>query len=244
MDSVSFRVIYQDEELIAIDKPAGFHVHPPEDFQHKIAASVNCLSLLRDQVGRYLYPVHRLDRATSGVLLFAFSSESARSLSLLFQDHQINKIYYCVVRGWTPEEGVLDASLKSEHDPEVRLEAVTAFQRLGKIELQASVGKFPTSRYSLLRVRPQSGRKHQIRRHLDGFSHPIVGDTVYGRGEHNRFFRESLNIPGLLLKAYSLDFAHPRTQGEVRFVSRWGGVWHRVFDLFGVCPFEKGFSRE
>src|SRR5690242_9363282 len=115
---MAFRVLYQDDYLIAIDKPAGFHVHPPEDPRHQISPALNCLNVLRNQTQKYLYPVHRLDRATSGVLLFAFQSETARSLCEMFQQQEPTKTYYCVTRGWTTQEGVIDHPLRSENNPE------------------------------------------------------------------------------------------------------------------------------
>ena len=112
--ALSFRILYQDPHWVAIEKPAGFHVHPPEDSTHRIPAGLNCVQVLRKQLNTYLYPVHRLDRATSGVLIFALSSESARSLSQQFRDRSVRKVYYCVVRGWVEDGGVIDSPLRSE----------------------------------------------------------------------------------------------------------------------------------
>lgn len=235
---MSFRVLFQDEHLIAIDKPAGFHVHPPEDRRHAISPSFNCLYLLRNQTQKFLYPVHRLDRATSGVLVFAFQSETARILCDMFQKQEPKKTYFCVTRGWTEKEGLIAHPLKSDTRPGEKLEAETSFQQVATVELPFEVGRYPSARYSLLKVQPKSGRKHQIRRHLDSISHPLLGDTIYGSGEHNRVFREKLKIQGLLLKAYSLEITHPITRRPMKIVSRWNGLWHQVFDLFGVCPFE------
>jgi len=232
-----FRILYQDDYLVAIDKPAGFHVHPPENPAHGISRAFNCLALLRKQLDIYLYPVHRLDRATSGVLVFALQSETARAVCESFQLHNVKKTYYTVVRGWTESEGTIIHSLRSEHDPSVRQEAITVFRKTAQMEINQPVGKYSTARYSLLEVAPHSGRRHQIRRHMDHLTHPILGDTIYGSGEHNRFFREKLQIQGLLLKAYSLEFQHPHTGIPIRITSRWNGLWHKIFDLFEVCPY-------
>jgi tRNA pseudouridine65 synthase len=240
---MNFRILYQDDSFVAIDKPAGFHVHPPEDPRHLISQSWNCLYLLRKQLGSYLYPVHRLDRATSGVLLFGLKSETARRLCESFQNQKIKKTYYCVTRGWIKESGLIQHPLRSEHDPEIRLDAKTSYVGLAQLELPESVGKYPTARYSLVQIQPYSGRRHQIRRHMDHLAHPLIGDTVYGSGEHNRFFRERLGIQGLLLKAYSVELEHPQTGAPIRIVSRWNGLWHRVFDLFGFCPIQLGIKR-
>ncbi len=232
---MSFRILYQDDSFVAIEKPAGFHVHPPED-AHRISRSVNCLYLVKKQLETYVYPVHRLDRATSGVLLFALRSDSAKRLCHLFQEQKIKKTYFCVTRGWTEESGMIHYPLPSENESSEPLVATTAYQRIGQIELPHAVGRYPTARYSLLQVEPHSGRRHQIRRHLNHLSHPLIGDTLYGNGDHNRLFRDQLKIPGLLLKAYCLEFVHPERGDPVRIISRWSGLWHSVFDLFGVCP--------
>ncbi len=226
---MSFRILYQDDFMIAIEKPPGFHVHPPEDSNHPISNHFNCLHLLRNQISQYLYPVHRLDRATSGVLLFGLKSDSARKLCQAFENHQIRKTYFCVTRGWTDEAGQIDAPLGTSG-------ALTSYSRLGKLELPHSVSRYPSARYSLLQVEPRSGRQHQIRRHFAHISHPLIGDTVYGSGEHNRYFRSQLLIHGLLLKAYSVELLHPETGEPLQITSRWNGLWHRVFDRFEVCP--------
>jgi tRNA pseudouridine65 synthase len=247
---MNFRILYQDEHFVAIDKPAGFHVHPPEDPSHSISNTRNCLFLLRKQLNQYLYPVHRLDRATSGVVLFGLTQFSARNLCALFRNQEIKKTYFCVARGWTAENGEINRSLKSEIEDNSETwsdfeneakDSLTVFQRIDKIALPYAVGKHSTSRYSLVRVLPQTGRRHQIRRHFHSASHPLIGDSIYGDGKHNRIFRDDLKIPGLLLKAQSLEFSHPHTGQLLKISSRWNGLWHQVFDLFGICPFEKNF---
>src|SRR5688572_28837564 len=111
---MQLRILYQDDYLLAVDKPSGFHVHPPEDQQHRISANTNTLKLLGRQTGKYLYPVHRLDRATSGVLIFALDPDTAARLGRMFRDREIRKTYYCVTRGWTAPEGSLDRELTNE----------------------------------------------------------------------------------------------------------------------------------
>jgi tRNA pseudouridine65 synthase len=227
-ESVSLRILFQNETLVAVDKPAGFHVHPPEDTRHTIPDHLNCLRIVRDQLGgRYLYPVHRLDRATSGVLLFALSSEAARELSEKFQRQDMKKTYFCVVRG------ELQASGRVEHPLDGK-SCTTEYSPLAQKEFAVPVGRYPTARYTLTEVRLLTGRMHQIRRHFAHFSHPLIGDTIYGDGKHNRFFREHLGISQLLLKAYSLEFEHHGR--KLRLVSRWSRPWHEIFDQFGACP--------
>ena len=185
-----FRLLYESESFVAIDKPAGVHVHPPEDVRFRIPKFQNGLALLRDQLGRYVYPVHRLDRATIGVVLYALSSESASALAGMFYRREIEKTYYAVVRGWTAESGEIDSPLSEEGKPEVP--ARTRFGRIGSAELPWPGSRFPASRYSLVRVVPETGRFHQIRRHLRRLNHPIVGDPVHGDGVHNRNWRSAI----------------------------------------------------
>lgn len=201
------RILYQDPFIIAVDKPSGFHVHPPEHASIRISDSVNCLAVLRRQIDRYLYPIHRLYCATTGVLLFALDSETARDMNLMFQECRIEKSYYCVVRGWM-EEQTIDRPLSG-------CPSATCMTPLARIELPFAVGRnpqHPTPRYSLLRA----GRYHQIRRHLAGASHPIIGDTVHGDGDHNRFFRTHFQSRLLLLKSQAVSFTHPRTARRLR----------------------------
>lgn len=234
---MSFKLLYQDQDLVAIEKPAGFHVHPPENTLHKIPAHLNCLAILKNQLNAYLYPVHRLDRATSGVLVFGLTTESAGVLAQQFRDREAKKTYFCVVRGWVQEEGVIDSPLASGADlkgPPV--EATTYFKRIAQVELPHPVGRYSSARYSLLSVEPKTGRMHQIRRHFEHLRHPLIGDTIYGDGRQNRFFRETLGIEGLMLKAYALELRHPKTNSPLRVQSRWNHTWHQVFEVFGVCP--------
>lgn len=233
---IQFRILYHDSSLIAIDKPAGFQVHPPEDPRRRISNDTNCLYLLRQQIGTYLYPVHRLDRATSGVVIYALESSAARELARQFQEKVVQKTYYAVTRGWISSDGEIDHPLKSEHDPEVRKEALTHYSPVSTVELPIASERHPTSRYSLVKVEPKTGRMHQIRRHFAHHSHPLIGDTIYGDGKQNRVFRELLNENALLLKAYSICIQHPVTQKPIFIHGKWNHLWHRVFDLFGTCP--------
>ncbi len=199
-----FEILYADDHLIAIHKPAGIHVHPTvlskgED---------SCMRILRDQIGKWVYTVHRLDRATSGVLLFALDSDTARQVIQLFTDRQIKKCYWAVVRV-IPASGnntIIQGRRRNRITP---AEAVTVFKRLAETELPLAIGKFPTARYSLAEIYPQTGRKNQIRKHFVHISHPIVGDVRFGDGKHNRLFREHFDCQRLLLMAMSLAFRHP-----------------------------------
>ncbi|RUO36309.1 tRNA pseudouridine(65) synthase TruC [Aliidiomarina sanyensis] len=211
-------ICYEDEALIAIDKPAGLLVH-----RTALARGERwfAMQLLRDQIGQHVFPVHRLDRPTSGILLFAKSAELATLVSEKFAERSVEKIYHAVVRGYVPESGQVDYPLKEELDKiadkmadqnKAPQPAVTDFKRLATVELPYAVSKkHATTRYSLVRLKPYTGRKHQIRRHMAHLRHPIVGDTNHGDGRHNRFFREHFGIQRLLLAATSLRIQHPLT---------------------------------
>jgi tRNA pseudouridine65 synthase len=230
-----FRILFETPDFVAVDKPHGFHVHPPEDARFRVGKSVNGLAILRDQLGKYVYPVHRLDRSTSGVLLYALSSEAASKLAGLFSERAIEKTYYALVRGATREQGEIDSPLAEEDRPAVA--ARTRFERLATCELDWANDRFPTSRYSLVRVTPETGRYHQIRRHLRRENHPIVGDSVYGDGVHNRHWREEIGRRYLFLKAYSIAFRSPFDGSAISIKSQWNSEWLRVFEKFGVCPY-------
>jgi len=236
------RILYQDDHLIAVDKPSGLQVHPPErrvlgEFGKTAGPHFTALSLLKKQSGKWIYPVHRLDRATSGVLLFALTSEAASKIQKQFQRREIKKTYIAVVRGWTNDHGQIDSPLKNAIDTLAPLEAVTEYETLYKFELPFSTPQHPTSRYSIVKAMPLTGRYHQIRRHFKHLSHPLIGDTVYGDGKHNRIFRELTGSTGLYLKAYSLEFLHPYTQEKITLKSKWGHFWHRLFELANLCPY-------
>lgn len=219
-----------------MDKPYGMHVHPPEDERFRIPKHENGLATLRDQLGTYVYPVHRLDRSTSGVLLYALSSDAASKLAGLFARREPEKTYYALVRGHAPDEGEINSPLAEEGKTEVP--ARTTFETLARATLPWKNERFETSRYSLVRVSPETGRYHQIRRHLRRAGHPIVGDTMHGDGVHNRLWRAEVERSFLFLKCYSLAFENPFDGKRVEVASYWNPEWLRVFDHFGVCPWE------
>lgn len=214
-------ILYQDDFLIAVDKPSGLLVH-----RSWIAREAQefALQRVRDQINQRVYPVHRLDRPTSGILLFAKDPETARLMMPLFSGRQVEKTYHAVVRGYL-NDGTLDYPLQEELDKiadaqanpdKAAQEAITHYRCLERIELPVAVGKrYPSSRYSLMELTPLTGRKHQLRRHMSHLRHPIIGDTRHGDGRHNRFFREQFGLQRLLLAATGLRFSHPHTKSAV-----------------------------
>lgn len=208
-------ILYRDEHIVVIDKPPGLLVHRSEIDRHETRFAIQ---ILRDQIGQYVWPAHRLDRGTSGVLLFGLSKEMASQLGRQFEAGTVRKHYLAVVRGYPPASGSIDHALTRQRDAyEFQGErssteaqaALTHFRKLAEIELPVLVDRYPSSRYALLTLEPVTGRRHQIRRHLKHIAHPIIGDATYGKGRHNRYFAEQLGCQRLLLACVELAFDHP-----------------------------------
>ncbi|MFT4754439.1 MAG: tRNA pseudouridine65 synthase [Salibacteraceae bacterium] len=199
-------ILFQDEYLVAINKPHGLLVH-----RSKIATNtdVYALQILRDQIGQKVYPVHRLDRKTSGVLLFALSPEMNTALQTQFAENQTNKSYKSIVRGFTPQKETIDYALTN--DSGKTQDALTSYTTLKHSEIEVALGKFPTSRYSLIEVHPETGRFHQIRKHMAHVFHPIIGDRPHGCNKQNKLFKEKWNMNTMLLHAETLQITHPIT---------------------------------
>lgn len=221
-------ILYRDAGLVVLDKPAGLLVHPTQLASERDSV----LTRLRDQLGQWVYPVHRLDRAASGALLVALSPEKAEALSAQFRAHTVGKTYAVVARGWLADAGVIDKPLKRspEHPPR---EARTEYATLARAELPIAVPPYASARYTLARVRTLTGRMHQIRKHFAGISHPLVGDTVYGDGKHNRLFRANLGISRLMLRCVWLEFAPSEGALRVRATAPWDRESLEVFARLG-----------
>jgi tRNA pseudouridine65 synthase len=247
-------IIYQDKELVVVNKPAGLLVHKSSIDRHETRFA---LQMTREQIGQRVFPVHRLDKPTSGLLLFALNRNAAREISLQFQKNQVRKVYLAVVRGYLQGTGTIDHPLKNikkgklnpksihrarqsvhkngplecdiacDHKPYARdnhgtmeplcskQSAVTDYAGLATVELPICVDTYPTARYSLVALYPGTGRRHQLRRHMKHISHPIVGDTIYGKSRHNDFFKNEFHCKGLLLCAVNISFLHPVTRKKI-----------------------------
>jgi len=197
-------IIYQDDYLVAINKPHGLLVH-----RSSIAADAQefALQMVRDQIGKTVYPVHRLDRKTAGILVFALNSRVAAKLKTTFEDAATQKTYLAIVRGYFPDSIEVDYALTNDRGK--TQEALTIFKTLNRSELPIPLGKFNTSRYSLIEAYPRTGRMHQIRKHLNHLRHPIIGDRPHGCNKQNKLFKERWNMNTMLLHAKQLAFTHP-----------------------------------
>ncbi|MBL8383355.1 MAG: pseudouridine synthase [Burkholderiales bacterium] len=229
-------ILHRDRHLIAIDKPAGLLVHRSNLDRH---ADRFAVQLLRDQIGAHVHPLHRLDRGTSGVLLFALDGASAAAVGRQFQDNQVRKRYLAVVRGWPPPAGLIDHALRpapGEAPAEAAAPprpAQTAYRRLATIELPVRVDRYPASRYALLALEPRTGRTHQLRRHLKHIAHPIIGDATHGKGAHNRYFRDHLGCARLLLACTEIGISHPATGERLTVACAPGDAFAAILDRFG-----------
>ncbi|SFM13866.1 pseudouridine synthase [Marinobacter zhejiangensis] len=207
-------LLYEDPALLVVHKPAGLLVHRSPIDRHETEFALQYARAMNG--GRHVYPVHRLDRPTSGVLVFARDRDSARTLGVDMMAGEVGKTYLAIVRGWPPASGVIDYPLRDE--PEDRRlkgqeqtvrDALTEHLTLATTELDVAIETYPTSRYALVQLHPKTGRKHQLRRHMKHISHPIIGDANHGRGRHNRYFAERFGQGRLLLAATRIEFRHP-----------------------------------
>jgi len=237
-ENYELEILYQDKYLVAINKPSGLLVHKSMIDKHEIYFA---MKMLRDQIGHWVYPIHRLDKPTSGVLLFALDSDTARIMSEQFKKHSIQKTYIAVVRGYIQEDGVIDYALsvkldkitdkKADKTKEAE-DAITLYKRLATVEIDFSVGKYDKTRYSLVQLKPRTGRKHQLRRHMKHLSHHILGDTKYGRGEHNKLIRKEFDCNRLLLHAQKLEIKHPVSHEKFTINANFDDTFVNIFKSF------------
>ncbi len=206
--------LYRDPWLLAVHKPAGLLVHRSPIDRHETEFALQYARAMNG--GEHVYPVHRLDRPTSGVLVFARDAQTASVLGKALMAGEVAKTYLAMVRGWTPEQGLIDHPLREEpedrrrkDEPQPVREARTRYRRLAITEIPVEIEGHPTSRYSLVELTPETGRRHQLRRHMKHISHPIIGDANHGRGRHNRYFAERFGQGRLMLAATGMSFSHP-----------------------------------
>lgn len=212
MKANPLRLIYRDEALLVVHKPAGLLVHRSPIDRHETEFALQYARELND--GEHVYPVHRLDKPTSGLLVFARSPEAATKLGEALMTRQVQKTYLAVVRGWPQAQGQIDYPLrleavdKRDTSEQPVQSAVSDYSCLARVELPIQVDRYPQTRYALVAVYPHEGRKHQVRRHLKQLGHPILGDIKHGKGPHNRYAEAEFGR-GLLLACVQMVFLHP-----------------------------------
>ncbi len=205
---MNFDVLFEDEHFVAIVKPAGLLMHRTRISED----TVFLVQLLRDQIGQRVYPVHRLDRATSGALILGKSAAAASKLGEQFMDKSVDKKYICIVRGWVPETGTIDYALDDPDSGKGRLQAITHFRRIGTSEIDAAIGlRYKTARFSLVEAQLETGRRHQIRKHFAHLNYPVIGDRRHGDVKQNTYFRNVFGLNRMFLHSQSIRFQHPFT---------------------------------
>lgn len=223
-------ILYRDEDLIAINKPHGLLVH-----RSSIAAETSefALQTLRNQIGQTVYPAHRLDRKTGGILLFTLNKEMDKAMQVQFAEQKTDKLYWAVVRGHTDDEGTIDYPLRKENG--TLQDAVTHYKTLYRSEIPLAIGQFSTSRYSWVEIVPETGRMHQIRKHFAHIFHPILGDRPHGCNKQNRIWKETYEMETMMLHARKLAFDHPRSTVErIDIEAPLQPEFNRVLDILGL----------
>ena len=231
-------VIYLDDRLVAINKPAGLLVHRSPIDRHETRFA---LQWLRDQIGQRVYPVHRLDKPTSGLLLFALDQDAAAHVSMQFERGYTNKRYLALVRGHAPAHLAIDHPLRDEVDSHgnritdgMSRDARTDARCQRQWVVPLPVDRYPEGRYSLLELSPHTGRFRQLRRHMKHIAHPIIGDTRYGKGTHNRFFRAHFGCHRLMLASVALTISHPDNHRPLALYAPPSADFQAVIDQLDV----------
>lgn len=225
----SIEIVFEDDDLLAVNKPAGLLVH-----RSAIAADETdfLLERLQQQTGSTLLLAHRLDRATSGLVVLAKSREGAADLGRQFMARSVRKRYLAVVRGWPEAEGVVDYPLPDVRERSPRKPALTRWRVLATTTVPIALGKYPEQRYALLEVAPETGRYRQIRKHLHHVSHHVIGDTSHGRGDHNRLWRQHFAMHRMLLHAWRLELSHPVSGAPLRLQAPLDEAWRGAVNRF------------
>jgi tRNA pseudouridine65 synthase len=219
-------ILYHDEYLIAINKPSGLLVH--KSF-YSGEANTYAIQELKKQIGQKVYPVHRLDRKTSGVLLFTLDKDTLRLMSTQFAEKAVEKKYIAILRGWAREDETIDYDLVNEN--EVKQNALTHYRRLQTSEINLPFLKHQTSRYCLVEAFPQTGRFHQLRKHFKHILHPILGCRKHGCNKQNKLWLETFGITKMTLHAHQLNFTHPVNREKISLNATIDEDFKRVGDI-------------
>lgn len=232
-NNTPFSILYLDQSLVAINKPCGYFTH--RNSKNYLETQI-VMPLLRDQLGQKVYTTHRLDRKTSGVLVFALSNIAQANINHQFAGKMATKVYHAITRGYTPDQGDIDYDLKNEKGQ--TQSAQTSFTTLKKAEMALPSGKFQTSRYSLVELRPSTGRQHQLRKHMAHIFHPILGDRPHGCNKQNKLWKEKYDLTEMMLHASSLVLKHPDTGNRTEINAPLPKEFIRILRLTGLNNME------
>jgi len=227
---MSLEIIFEDENIICVNKPNNVLVHHAF-LSRNVADEDSLLQLIEKEFQMKVYPIHRLDRKTSGLILLAKEKEFVSKFQELFIAKEIDKIYYGIVRGHSPETKTIDSPVKGR-DANVHKEALTHLKTLANTTLDIPVKPYDSSRYSLVELSPKTGRMHQLRVHSNKISHPLIGDTKYGDKNHDVMFDENFGWKNLFLHAGMLKFTHPFTAEELTLKGNFPKDWIALFEEF------------
>lgn len=221
-------IIFEDEYIMAVYKPNNILVH------HSVMANnqldeLSLVQLIQQQLNKKYYPIHRLDRKTSGIILFAKQKEYVNMFQNLFLNNEIQKTYYGLVRGHIPEIGKIESPVKGR-DANQHKDALTFYKRIKTFNLPIQVGPYENSRYSLVSLTPKTGRLHQLRIHMNKISHPLIGDSKYGDRFHNRMFETKFKNEAMFLHAKTLEFKHPYSLKNISIACDFPKNWTRILE--------------
>lgn len=224
--NLEINILYEDEYLFIIDKPNNVLVH--HSYYARNIEDDSLVQILEKQLGAKLFPINRLDRKTSGIILFTRNKDQVSRFQELFDRNEINKVYHSLLRGHLMESIIIDSPVKNERGN--YREAQSIFKPIKHLVLDIPVQPYPTSRYTLAELTPITGRTHQLRIHANKIAHPIIGDHKYGNRHHNRMFEEQLGLPNLFLHSFQTSFVHPFTGKEVMITCEYPDFWSYFFE--------------
>ncbi|GFD93009.1 tRNA pseudouridine synthase C [Alteromonas sp. KUL156] len=223
-------VIYEDDYVLCVSKPNNVVVHHAH-YSRNVADEYSLLQIIQQQCNQKIYPIHRLDRKTSGIILLSKETKFVAKFQELFTNNEIQKTYYGVVRGHAPETKIIDSPVKGR-DANVHKDAETHLSTVKTVTVNIPVKPYDTSRYSLVKLAPKTGRLHQLRIHMNKISHPLIGDPKYGDKNHNTMFIDNFDCENLFLHAYSLEFIHPYSNEKLLIKADFPKDWYVVYEKF------------
>ncbi len=227
---MNLEIIYEDAYLLCVSKPNNVLVHHAHHSRN-VADEDSLLQLIENELGIKAYPIHRLDRKTSGIIMLAKETKYVSKFQELFTNNEIQKTYFGVVRGYSPDSKTIDSPVKGR-DANVHKEALTHLRTLEKITLDIPVKPYDSSRYSLVELAPKTGRMHQLRVHSNKISHPLIGDSKYGDKNHDVMFDENFGWTNMFLHAGKLEFTHPFSSEALVLKATFPKDWIALFDKF------------